>query len=69
MGCGTMCGMVMGLLKLVAGASLLAAGMGMLAVPTALMVAGALMVLCAIGKLVHKMGMCPMCKDAQGCCK
>lgn len=65
-----MCGSVMGLLNLVAGASLLAAGMGSLAMPTALMASGACLLLFGLGKLVHKMGMCPMCKDcASGCCK
>ena len=59
--CGT-CGIVMGVLVLVAGAALLMFALGSLEGMTAHMVAGGAFVLLGIGKIVHKMGMCPMCK-------
>ncbi len=52
----------MGVLVLVAGAALLMFALGSLEGMTAHMVAGGAFVLLGIGKIVHKMGMCPMCK-------
>ncbi|MBI5227986.1 hypothetical protein HY988_05345 [Candidatus Micrarchaeota archaeon] len=48
-----MCGLVMSLLMIVAG--------GLLYMGNT-MYAGVVLVLLGLGKLVHKLGMCPMCK-------
>ncbi len=52
----------MSLFVMAAGLAILMASFGKLDVATANLVAGAGLTLFGIGKLVHKLGMCPMCK-------
>jgi len=56
------CGIVTGLMVLIAGACLLAFGLGMLSATLANEVAGVLIVLTGISVVVHALCMCPMCK-------
>jgi hypothetical protein len=66
---GKMCKMVMGLMFLVAGACLLAFGLGMLSSMLANVIAGALFLLAGLSFAIHALGMCPMCKCSdEKCC-
>ena len=66
---GKICKMAMGMEFLVAGACLLAFGLGMLSAVLAHVVAGALFVLAGFSFAVHSLGMCPLCKCDDKCCK
>ena len=58
---GHVCSKFMGFFMLVAGIAFLMLAMGSMAAVTAYWIAGAMFVLFGLGKLVHQMGMCPMC--------
>jgi hypothetical protein len=57
-----LCGTVLGLLALLAGAVLLFSGLAMLDVRTSLVVAGAALSIYGIGALLHAANLCPACK-------
>jgi predicted cobalt transporter CbtA len=56
------CGVITGLLVLVAGVLFLLSGIGQLAGATASLASGVLLALVGLSVIVHSMRMCPMCK-------